>query len=103
MPNYDFSGPEVLGYEKDGNPIWHCSSSIVNDITGIIRGVFASSKKDAKKQSLIYCFANIFKCRINMDLLIFIQHGFIEMGDRFRIEKPSIWITKFIDRTVDCA
>ena len=49
MPKYDFSGPEHLGYDKDGNPIWHCSSSIVNDITGIIRGVFASSKKDAKK------------------------------------------------------
>jgi hypothetical protein len=49
MPKYDFSGPENLGYDKDGNPIWHCSSSIVNDITGIIRGVVASSKKDAKK------------------------------------------------------
>ena len=49
MPKYEFSGPEHLGYDKDGNPIWHCSSSIVNDITGIIRGAFASSKKDAKK------------------------------------------------------
>ena len=49
MPKYEFSGPENLGYDKDGNPIWHCSSSIVNDITGIIRCVFASSKKDAKK------------------------------------------------------
>lgn len=49
MPKYEFSGPENLGYDKDGNPIWHCSSSIVNDNTGIIRGVLASSKKDAKK------------------------------------------------------
>ena len=49
MPKYDFSGPEKLGYDKNGNPIWFCSSSIVNDITGIGRGVFASSKKDAKK------------------------------------------------------
>jgi len=49
MPKYDFSGPEVFGYDKEGNPIWHCSSSIVNDTTGIIRIVFASSKKDAKK------------------------------------------------------
>ena len=49
MPKYEFSGPEVFGYDKDGNPIWHCSSSIINDITGIMRGVFASSKKDAKK------------------------------------------------------
>lgn len=49
MPTYDFVGPEKLGYDKEGNPIWYCSSSIVNDITGIIRGVYASSKKDAKK------------------------------------------------------
>ena len=49
MPKYEFSGPEVFGYDKDGNPIWHCSSSITNDTTGIIRIVFASSKKDAKK------------------------------------------------------
>lgn len=49
MPKYDFSGPEQLGYDKDGNPIWDCSSSIINDITGISRVVFASSKKDAKK------------------------------------------------------
>ena len=49
MPKYDFSGPEVFGYDKDGNPIWQCSSSIVNDITGIMKTVFASSKKDAKK------------------------------------------------------
>jgi ribonuclease-3 len=49
MPKYEFSGPEVFGYDKDGNPIWHCSSSIINDITGIMRSVFASSKKDAKK------------------------------------------------------
>lgn len=46
MPKYDFSD---LGYDKDGNPIWHCSCSVINDITGISRGVYASSKKDAKK------------------------------------------------------
>ena len=45
MPKYEFSGP----YDKEGNPMWHCSSSIVNDTTGINRIVFASSKKDAKK------------------------------------------------------
>ena len=49
MPKYEFGGPENLGYDKDGNPIWYCSCSIINDITGIFRGVFASSKKDAKK------------------------------------------------------
>ena len=49
MPKYDFFGPEQLGYDKDGNPIWNCSSSIINDITAISRVAFASSKKDAKK------------------------------------------------------
>lgn len=49
MPKYEFAGPDNLGYDKDGNPIWYCSCSIVNDITGISRGVCASSKKDAKK------------------------------------------------------
>lgn len=49
MPKFDFAGPEQLGYGKDGNPIWHCLGSIVNDIAGISRGVYASSKKDAKK------------------------------------------------------
>ena len=49
MPMYEFSGPEVFRHDKDGNPIWYCSSSIINDITGIMRGVYASSKKDAKK------------------------------------------------------
>ena len=47
VPDLNKNGEQKL--DKDGNPIWHCSSSIVNDITGIIRGVFASSKKDAKK------------------------------------------------------
>lgn len=49
VSEYEFTGPEYLGYDKDGNPIWGCSCRIVNDITGIIRSVLASSKKDAKK------------------------------------------------------
>lgn len=49
VSEYKFDGPEYLGYDKDGNPIWGCSCSIINDITGIIRSVLASSKKDAKK------------------------------------------------------
>jgi ribonuclease-3 len=49
MPRYEFGEPEQGQSDKDGNPIWYCSSSIVNDITGIIRGAYASSKKDAKK------------------------------------------------------
>lgn len=49
MPKYEFSGPESHGYDSDGNPIWCCFCSIINDVTGIRRGVYASSKKDAKK------------------------------------------------------
>ncbi len=49
MPHYDFSGPEQLGYDKNGNPIWSCSCCVINDVTAINRLVIASSKKDAKK------------------------------------------------------
>lgn len=49
MPKYDFIGPNSFRYDKDGNPIWYCSGSIINDITGIRRGVYAASKKDAKR------------------------------------------------------
>ncbi len=49
VSEYEFTGPENLGHDKDGNPIWACNCSIINDTTGIIRSVMASSKKDAKK------------------------------------------------------
>lgn len=57
MPKYDFVGPESLGYDEDGNPIWCCTCSVINDITGIIRQVWASSKGDAKKAAayLVLC------------------------------------------------
>lgn len=49
VEEYEFAGPEYLGYDEDGNPIWACKCSIINDITSITRSVLASSKKDAKK------------------------------------------------------
>lgn len=49
VSKYEFTGPEYLGYDDDGNPIWACNCSIINDITSITRSVLASSKKDAKK------------------------------------------------------
>ena len=49
VSKYEFTGPEYLGYDEDGNPIWGCKCSIINDITSITRSVLASSKKDAKK------------------------------------------------------
>lgn len=49
MPQYEFVGPECIGYDSDGNPKWGCTAHIVNDKVGIIRQVLSSSKKDAKK------------------------------------------------------
>lgn len=49
VPEYAFAGPEQVGYDKDGNPIWCCTCSVVNDKTGIIRQVWGSSKKTVKK------------------------------------------------------
>ena len=57
MPKYEFTGPEYLGYDADGNPKWVCRCDIINDRTGIGRTVFASSKKEAKKAAayLVLC------------------------------------------------
>ena len=57
IPKYEYGIPEALGYDKDGNPIWACKCAIINDKTGIIRQVWASSKKAAKKAAayLVLC------------------------------------------------
>lgn len=57
QPKYDIAGSEHLGYNKNGNPIWNCECSIVNDKTRIHRSVWASSKNDAKKAAayLVLC------------------------------------------------
>ena len=57
VPKYEYGTPESLGYDKDGNPIWCCTCSITNDKTGIVRQVWASSKKAAKKAAayLVLC------------------------------------------------
>lgn len=47
MPEYEFTGPKYLGYDKDGNPIWGCICR-ANSI-GLSISVVANSKKDAKK------------------------------------------------------
>lgn len=56
-PEYRIEGPDDLGYDKDGNPKWICTCSIINDKTGITRQVDASSKKTAKKAAayLVLC------------------------------------------------
>lgn len=57
VPKYDFGTPEQLGYDKNGNPIWCCKCTIINDKTGISRLVWTSSKKAAKKAAayLVLC------------------------------------------------
>ena len=56
-PIYDYSGPDALGYDKDGNPIWFVQCMVTDSKTGIIRSVRALSKKDAKKAAayLVLC------------------------------------------------
>ena len=49
VSEYECVGPEYLGHDNDGNPKWGCKCSLINDTTGIMRSVMASSKKDAKK------------------------------------------------------
>lgn len=57
IPKYEYGTPEQLGYDKEGRPNWCCSCSIINERTGIIRQVWASSKKMAKKAAayLVLC------------------------------------------------
>lgn len=57
VPKYEYGSPNEFGYDKNGNPIWCCTCSIMNDKTGIIRQVWCSSKKDAKKAAayLVLC------------------------------------------------
>ena len=47
FPVYEISGPDDLGYDKSGNPIWACSCMVQNK--GIGKLVFAHSKREAKK------------------------------------------------------
>ena len=56
-PKYEISGPESVGYDKNGNPRWLCSCLVINQVTGITKLVQAASKKMAKKASayLVLC------------------------------------------------
>lgn len=56
-PVYEYTGPDALGHDKDGNPIWAVRCCVTDSRTGIIRLVQASSKKDAKKAAayLVLC------------------------------------------------
>lgn len=57
MPNYNFTGPDHIGYDSDGNPRWFCGCCIINDKIGLTKLVEATSKKEAKKAAayLILC------------------------------------------------
>lgn len=49
VPTYEYFTPEQLGYDKDGNPMWGCRCTVMNDKTIIGLVVWSSSKKAAKK------------------------------------------------------
>lgn len=57
MPQYEFVGPDVMGYDENGNPKWYCNCKMINQKIGLTKSVEASSKKDAKKAAayLILC------------------------------------------------
>ena len=57
VPKYNFAGPEDLGRDKNGEPIWCCTCSMVNEETGISRQVWGNSKKIVKKYAayLVLC------------------------------------------------
>ena len=57
MPEYEFAGPDSIGYDNDGNPKWLCTCRIINDKFRLTKLVEANSKKDAKKAAayLILC------------------------------------------------
>ncbi len=56
-PEYEYGTPEELGNDENGNPRWVCNCSTVTDRTYIIRQVWTSSKKAAKKAAayLVLC------------------------------------------------
>ena len=57
IPDYQFQGPEVLGYDENGVPLWMCTCTVVNRNHEIVRSVWATSKKIAKKAAayLVLC------------------------------------------------
>ena len=46
---YQFTGPDVLGYDDNGNPNWSCLCDAINNEKVIRRAVKALSKKATKK------------------------------------------------------
>ena len=58
-PVYDVKGPESLGYDKDGNPIWSCQCEVLSE--GIRKCVYAHSKKAAKKYAAYLVLCDMFE------------------------------------------
>lgn len=59
VPQYETDGPENLGYNKNGDPIWACHCTVQN--YGLSKVVFAHSKKDAKKYAAYLILCDIFE------------------------------------------
>ena len=58
-PVYDSHGPDALGYDKNGKPIWTCSCDVLSE--GIRKCVFAHSKKEAKKYAAYLVLCDMFE------------------------------------------
>lgn len=58
QPNYKITD---IGYDKDGNPLWSCTCTVVNEQRGITILVFASSKKNAKKAAAYLVLCELFQ------------------------------------------
>lgn len=59
FPQYKITGPDLMGYNKNGEPRWFCNCSVAN--WGIIISVTAHSKKDAKKFAAYLVLCNHFE------------------------------------------
>lgn len=55
-PEYEFAGPDVLGYLPNGNPFWACTCMVGN--IGFQGTVYSNAKRTAKK-----CVAYMALCR----------------------------------------
>ena len=58
-PVYESNGPDALGYDKNGKPIWACSCDVISE--GIRKCVFAHSKKEGKKYAAYLVLCDMFE------------------------------------------
>lgn len=59
IPVYDITGPDTIGYDKNGNPRWICNCRLQDN--GITKSVQAHSKKDAKRYCAYLVLCDLFE------------------------------------------